>query len=488
MFRTLNSIAPEKMNAQPAERARIYILMAWLHAVIQERLRYVPLGWSKRYEFNDADLRSALDTVDTWINNAAKGRANLPPNKIPWAALRSLLSQAVYGGKIDNESDQRLLDSFVNQIFTEKSFEHNFHFVAGDAASGVEAIAGPDGTTRDQFMQWLAELPSKQSPVWLGLPSHAERVLLAVRAQQLTVNVLKLQTVQEEDDGVKADKAQNSLEIPPWMRALSVQATQWVAVLPDSIPSVKRTAERIKDPLFRFFEREIVSGQNLLEQVRNDLKDVISCCQGQTKQTNDLRAILHALNRGAVFKNWLYAYKVPAGISVNAWIVDLANRIKQLISLSEAITANKDLLSLKLWIGGFFGPAAFVTATRQFSAAKHGWALEQTVLRLEAKGEGTTSSAGQCSFLLTGVRVEGAVLEDELLSPSPTLSYAIPITVLRWTKGDERAKDDLVEMPVYLNSTRREQIFSARFKSHVGSSEFYQRGVDLVLSNLAGAS
>ena len=79
MFRTLSSIAPEKMNAQPAERARIYMLLSWLHAVIQERLRYVPLGWSKHYEFNDADLRSALDTVDTWVNNVAKGRFVFPP-------------------------------------------------------------------------------------------------------------------------------------------------------------------------------------------------------------------------------------------------------------------------------------------------------------------------------------------------------------------------------------------------------------------------
>ena len=30
------------------------------------------------------------------------------------------MTQAVYGGRIDNETDQRLLDSFVNQIFTEK--------------------------------------------------------------------------------------------------------------------------------------------------------------------------------------------------------------------------------------------------------------------------------------------------------------------------------------------------------------------------------
>ena len=62
-----------------------------------------------------------------------------------------------------------------------------------DAASATEAIGGPEGTTREQYLQWLAELPAKQSPVWLGLPFHAERVLLSTRAKQLTVNVLKLQ-------------------------------------------------------------------------------------------------------------------------------------------------------------------------------------------------------------------------------------------------------------------------------------------------------
>jgi dynein heavy chain 1 len=74
MIRTLNGLPAERMSAQPAERARLYVLLAWVHAVLQERLRYVPLGWSKRYEFNDADLKSAFDTIDTWIDAAAKGR------------------------------------------------------------------------------------------------------------------------------------------------------------------------------------------------------------------------------------------------------------------------------------------------------------------------------------------------------------------------------------------------------------------------------
>lgn len=58
----------------PNERARLYFLLAWFHAVIQERLRYAPLGWSKKYEFGESDLRSACDTVDTWLDDTAKVR------------------------------------------------------------------------------------------------------------------------------------------------------------------------------------------------------------------------------------------------------------------------------------------------------------------------------------------------------------------------------------------------------------------------------
>ena len=35
-----------------------------------------------------------------------KGRTNLPPEKVPWDALRTLMSDCIYGGKIDNDFDQ----------------------------------------------------------------------------------------------------------------------------------------------------------------------------------------------------------------------------------------------------------------------------------------------------------------------------------------------------------------------------------------------
>lgn len=41
----------------PAEKHRIYLLLSFLHAVLQERLRYAPnLGWKGWWEFNDSDV------------------------------------------------------------------------------------------------------------------------------------------------------------------------------------------------------------------------------------------------------------------------------------------------------------------------------------------------------------------------------------------------------------------------------------------------
>lgn len=53
----------------------------------------------------------------------------MPPEKVPWDAISTLLSQCIYGGKIDNEFDQRLLSSFLVKLFTPKSFELDFPLV-----------------------------------------------------------------------------------------------------------------------------------------------------------------------------------------------------------------------------------------------------------------------------------------------------------------------------------------------------------------------
>ena len=70
---------------------------------------------------------------------------------------------------------------------------------------------------------------------------------------------------------------------PAWMRSLLDSARTWMGLLPDSLVTLRRTVENIKDPLYRFFEREVNSGAKLLQDVRQDLNDVVQICQVKFK-------------------------------------------------------------------------------------------------------------------------------------------------------------------------------------------------------------
>jgi dynein heavy chain 1 len=53
---SLSSLSSRAVR-EPVERTRIYTLLSFLHAVLQERLRYAPnLGWKGLWEFNESDV------------------------------------------------------------------------------------------------------------------------------------------------------------------------------------------------------------------------------------------------------------------------------------------------------------------------------------------------------------------------------------------------------------------------------------------------
>jgi dynein heavy chain 1 len=172
---SFKNISPARLSQGPAEKLRLYFLLAWFHAVVQERLRYVPLGWSKTYDFNDSDLSSAFLTIDTWLGTTARGKANVDPASIPWDAVRTLVKQSVYGGRVDSDFDQRVLDSFVDGLFTPQAYNVDFDLVPRTAADPVLVV--PEGTKLDHFTSWINGLPEREPTSWLSLPPTAETVI-----------------------------------------------------------------------------------------------------------------------------------------------------------------------------------------------------------------------------------------------------------------------------------------------------------------------
>jgi len=63
------TITQQRTEREPIERKRLHFIVSWFNAVVQERLRYTPIGWSKTYEFNESDQRCTLDCIDEWIDS-----------------------------------------------------------------------------------------------------------------------------------------------------------------------------------------------------------------------------------------------------------------------------------------------------------------------------------------------------------------------------------------------------------------------------------
>ncbi|XP_015784706.1 dynein heavy chain, cytoplasmic isoform X1 [Tetranychus urticae] len=503
LLRTFNTIPAERMTRLPAERSRLYFLLSWFHAIVQERLRYCPLGWSKKYEFNESDLRVASDTLDTWIDSVALNRTNLPPEKVPWDAIRTLFGQCIYGGKIDNDFDQRLLTSFLNKLFTFKSFEPDFGLTSAQISpDGTKSVINmPEGIGREHFLEWVENLPDKQTPSWLGLPDNAEKVLLTNQGTNVVSKLLKLQLIEDDEDvvyvsenepsdGPKRVKQPSGDGRPAWMRTLLNSATNWLRLLPNSLQTLHRTVENIKDPLYRYFEREVNSASRLLDIVRNDLADVILICKAAKKQTNHHRIMLSDLAMGVIPKHWR-KYTVPHDTTVIQWVADFSDRVKQLQKVSDRCTSGgaSVLKGIHVWLGGLFNPEAYITATRQYVAQANNWSLEELDLEVEiADSDNQNIQMDECSFAVTGLKLQGAKTIANKLYLTSVIMTDSPITRLRWRRADKAGgtKGCRVTLPVYLNLNRSAILFTVDLEAGPNHDEFsfYERGVAFISSSL----
>jgi dynein heavy chain 2 len=83
------------------------MIATYFHALIQERRNYIPQGWNKFYEFNYGDYKSGLNIIK-----------EISPSK-NWQMLYGLMLDTVYGGRIDNDVDRKLLDVYIRLFFNE---------------------------------------------------------------------------------------------------------------------------------------------------------------------------------------------------------------------------------------------------------------------------------------------------------------------------------------------------------------------------------
>ena len=105
----------------------------------QERRKYGKIGWNVPYDFNESDLSISLSLVKMYLSKSSKApdgpEADSPSEKlytggpspkasdIPWETLRYLIGEAMYGGRVTDDYDRRVLATYLEEYLGEFVFD-----------------------------------------------------------------------------------------------------------------------------------------------------------------------------------------------------------------------------------------------------------------------------------------------------------------------------------------------------------------------------
>jgi dynein heavy chain len=97
----------------------------FLHSIVQERRKFGELGWCIPYEYNFSDLEASLEFIEKYLNqlSAQSGLPNVQKNfPVSFPVINYIVCEIQYGGKITDNLDRELFNSYGEIYFRETIF------------------------------------------------------------------------------------------------------------------------------------------------------------------------------------------------------------------------------------------------------------------------------------------------------------------------------------------------------------------------------
>ncbi|CAK9054035.1 Dynein axonemal heavy chain 2 (Axonemal beta dynein heavy chain 2) (Ciliary dynein heavy chain 2) [Durusdinium trenchii] len=162
LVRLLQNTSEDSYNRvkETQKYRRLFFSLCWFHAVLLERKKFKMLGWNIGYDFNDSDFDICENILAMYLDEN--------PTEIPWDAIRYLIAEANYGGRVTEHPDNRVLRSYVNEFFCTAALQPKFQL------STLNTYYIPEDGSLHSYRQYVQSLPLSEPPEAFGQHTNAE--------------------------------------------------------------------------------------------------------------------------------------------------------------------------------------------------------------------------------------------------------------------------------------------------------------------------
>jgi len=414
--------------------------LAFMHTIVQERRKFGPLGFNILYEFSQADLSACVTYMQNHLNMMEAKR-----RPVDWITVNYMVCDVQYGGKITDDWDRRLFNTYGKSWLVEKCLSPDFKFVPGNDTYFIP----PFSQEIETYRKYIDSLPLVDDPEVFGLHGNAD---LAYRTAQAATTLGTIQDIQPKEGGgggglTREEIVLNMVEdlqkkLPPNYNG-------------EAVKNGIKVLGGLGKPLNIVLKQEIDRMQMVLNALRKILSDLKLAIAGTIVMSPMLAGAVDALFDAKVPDPWAKVMPVslPLQPLIGVWFANMLNRAEQLTTWLQ------NGRPLCFWLTGFFNPSGFLTASRQEVCRAHskdGWALDDCVNTFEVlKQERDDVKAGPAEGIyIYGLALDGARWDkgrNALTDSEPKVRFApLPVLWISATGEKRKAGKELwYECPIY---------------------------------------
>jgi dynein heavy chain len=360
-----------KFQDKPRNYKRMLWSLIMFYAIVRDRRQFGALGWNIPYAFSEADLRISIDQLEDTLSTQhaassprAVGDVAIDDgNAVPFAAMRYLVGECNFGGRITDDKDRRCLNTLLHDFYSENILKNEHdetlrkYFMRNDG----------EFCSLENYCRHIETLPNDSPPEIFGLHRNAAITASLKETREFVISFKAMHATGADTSSGGSPDTSSGGEDPT--KAICTRFLDSLPPLLNIQHVVNKYPITYEESMNTVLQQEVMRYNLLLNEIGHSLTDLRNALDGIIVFSDDLDQMLSALQDLQIPARWERC-SYPSSKSVTGYMTDLKKRI-------DFISAwHVDGPPPSYWLPGFFFNQSFITGTLQNYARKHALAID----------------------------------------------------------------------------------------------------------------